>query len=81
MVWYSPGSRAISTLAPDSAHPSDRRQMPEPAPLPPWRAPSRPAQPEDPNGSHTDSRSLAHESSHTQEFVRLRRPHRRRRGL
>lgn len=81
LVWYSPGSRAISTLTPRFAQPGDPRNIPGPAVIPPWMAPGQAVGPATPNGSHTQARSIAHESSHTQEFVPPRRPRRRRRLL
>ncbi|HXA53382.1 MAG TPA: hypothetical protein VNV37_00760 [Solirubrobacteraceae bacterium] len=82
LVWYSPGSRAISTLAPRSARPPrDPCAIPAPVPIAPW-APSRLAvRPAAPCDSHTQERSRAHESSHTQEFARAHRPRPRRSGL
>jgi hypothetical protein len=73
LVWFSPGSRAISTLAPRSARPvSDRHGIPDPSLVPPQAlvegtvvagvaAIAR--------SSHTPTGSDVHESSHTQEFT------------
>jgi hypothetical protein len=80
LVWYTPGSQAISTLTPRSAHPGDPRDIPAPAAIPPWVGPMQTMESSAPSGSHTQAHSIAHESSHTQEFARLRplrRPKRR----
>jgi hypothetical protein len=77
LVWYTPGPHTISTLAPRSARPPrDLRDVPEPTPLA-RSAPPRAAVPVAPNGSQTPACSQAHESSHTQDFVRLRSRRRR----
>ncbi|MFI5005116.1 MAG: hypothetical protein ACHQE6_08885 [Solirubrobacterales bacterium] len=77
LVWYSPGPRAISTLAPRFAQPvSDPRRIPRPSPIPPATASLRAAQPATsiaPTDSHTPASSGLRESSHTQEFIRARR--------
>jgi hypothetical protein len=76
LVWYSPGSRAISNLAPRSAQPvSDPRRIPRPSPILPPTGSLRAAQPANssaPTDSHTPASSGLRESSHTQEFVRTR---------
>jgi hypothetical protein len=72
LVWYTPGSQAISTLTPRSAHPGNPRDIPAPAVIPPWVGPTQAVEPTAPSGSHTQAHSLARESSHTQEFARLR---------
>lgn len=73
LVWFSPGSRAISTLAPLSARPvSDRDAIPGPSPLPP---PARRRETPEAlaaaasGSSHTPAFSEVCESSHTQEFT------------
>jgi len=76
LVWYSPGSQAISTLAPRSAHPvTDARDIPAPSPIPlqaaPVQAPA--AALTAPTGSHTPASTELRKSSHTQEFTRARR--------
>jgi hypothetical protein len=82
LVWYSPGSRAISSLAPRSARPvTDPRDIPEPSLILPWPSPEagQPTSPTAPGSSHTPAFSSVNESSHTQEFARgLRDRHRRR---
>jgi hypothetical protein len=73
LVWYSPGSRAISSLAPSSAHPvTDPRDIPEPSPIPLLPPPVPPATTglAAPTGSHTPASTELHASSHTQEFPR-----------
>jgi hypothetical protein len=73
LVWFSPGSQAISTLAPHSARPADEAaEMPAPLPLPPHRPRARTAAGIPPSGSdasHTSAFSDVRESSHTQEFT------------
>jgi hypothetical protein len=73
LVWFSPGSQAISTLAPLSARPvSDPDAIPKPAPLPwlPRRHGSFQAlPPAASDSSHTSAFSDMRESSHTQEFT------------
>jgi hypothetical protein len=72
LVWYSPGSQAISTLTPRWAYPAnDPRAMPGPSPIPPRTPPVQAAQPPPAGGSHTPAFSGVRESSHTQEFARL----------
>jgi hypothetical protein len=80
LVWYSPGSQAISSLAPRSAHPvTDPRDIPEPSPIP-LLPPVPPAATglAAPTGSHTPASTELRESSHTQEFPRWGRRGRRR---
>jgi hypothetical protein len=73
LVWFSPGSRAISTLAPLSARPvSDPHAIPEPSLLPPLprRCETSAALHQAASGSsQTPAFSDARESSHTQEFT------------
>jgi hypothetical protein len=76
LVWYSPGPRAICTLAPRCARPvSDPRDIPEPSLLLPWVAPDagQPTSPMAPGSSHTPPFSSVNESTHTQELARDRR--------
>jgi len=72
LVCFSPGSCAVSTLAPGSARPaSDPREMPRPSPIRPRPAAGegeRAASPTTTASSHTPASSYMHESSHTQEF-------------
>jgi hypothetical protein len=73
LVWFSPGSQAISTLAPRSARPvSDPGAIPGPSLLPPRRrrnASSEAASLAASGASHTPAFSGVRESSHTQEFT------------
>jgi len=81
LVWYSPGSQAISSLAPRSAHPvTDPRDIPEPSLIPPLPPPAPRAAtgPTAPTGSHTPASTELRESSHTQEFPRWGQRGRRR---
>jgi hypothetical protein len=72
LVWFSPGSRAVSTLAPPSAQPICNRDgipaaalvLPQLLGLEAMRA-----GPEEAGTSHTPTGSDARESSHTQEFT------------
>ena len=73
LVWFSPGSQAISTLAPLSARPvSDPDAIPGPSLLPPLprrHETSAALPPAASNSSHTSAFSDMRESSHTQEFT------------
>ena len=73
LVWFSPGSQAISTLAPHSAQPvGDAGAMPAPLPLPlrrPRVQTGAGMPPSASGASHTSAFSDVRESSHTQEFA------------
>jgi hypothetical protein len=73
LVWFSPGSQAVSTLAPHSTRPaSDCETLPAALPLSPWRPhreTSGALQPNASAASHTSACSDMRESSHTQEFT------------
>ncbi len=76
LVWFSPGPRAISSLAPRSVRPvSDPRDIPEPSLLLPLPAAEtgQPTSPTAPGSSHTPASSSVNESTHTQEFASPRR--------
>jgi hypothetical protein len=73
LVWYSPGPRTISTLAPRSVAPAhEPRAIPDPSLILPWSVPheARPTSPMAPGSSHTPASSSVGECSHTQEFMR-----------
>ena len=73
LLWFSPGSRAVSTLAPRAARPvCDARAIPGPSLLHPRpRISETPAAPSPLalRSSHTRAFSGMRGSSHTQEFA------------
>jgi hypothetical protein len=73
LLWFSPGSQAISTLAPLSARPvRDPDAIPGPSLLPPLprrHETSAALAATASNSSHTSAFSDMRESSHTQEFA------------
>jgi hypothetical protein len=73
LVWFSPGSRAKSSLAPHSARPvADPGALPAPSLIVPRLAgyeECRRATAQEPGASHTPETSSVRESSHTQEFT------------
>jgi hypothetical protein len=75
LVWFSPGSRAVSTIAPRGAQPARDPSPPtEYSPLPPRAQPiasDRASARWEAGRSQTRSSSQLCESSHTQEFVNV----------
>jgi hypothetical protein len=73
LVWFSPGSQAISTLAPRSARPvRDPDALPKPSLVPAWgpfRAAAAGASGAAVAYSRTPARPSPRGSSHTQEFT------------